>query len=93
MIRANVPTTSHNNIKDTMEDEKWLEPENYRKKIRLNYIKTFTKPLPNYCPECGGPLTTTLDEYETICTECGLVTSASIEYVSVTKIILPYGRH
>ena len=83
------------NIEEVMNPttDRWLEPENYRKKIRLNYIKTFQKPLPNYCPECGGPLTSTIDEDETICTECGLVTSASIEYVSVTKIILPYGRH
>lgn len=44
------------------------------------------------CPECET-LTITLSEdksYE-YCTECGLITRASIEYVAGHKIDLPYG--
>ena len=91
-----VPTNPLNNMKDSMnteKDERWLDPEGYQKKIRLAYIKSFNKPLPNYCPECHAKLTTTMDEDETICTRCGLITSMSIEYVGLTKIDLPYGRH
>ena len=73
-------------IEDTMTDRKWLNP-------RIFYLQTFVKPLPTKCPECGSPLTTTIDEDETICTQCGLITSASIEYVAGTKIIYDYGRH
>jgi len=69
-----------------MKDEKWLDP-------RLFFLKSFVKPLPNICPECGNELTTTIDEDETICTHCGLITSASIEYVAGKRIIYPYGRH
>ena len=68
------------------DDEKWLNP-------RLFFIKSISKPLPQYCPECRGLLDTTIDEDETICTNCGLVTSASIEYAAGIKIILPHGRH
>ena len=35
----------------------------------------------------------TIDDDETYCTHCGLVTSTSIEYVAGIKINLPYGRH
>lgn len=66
--------------------DQWLNP-------RLFYLKSFVKPKPNTCPECGGELSTTIDEDETICLECGLITSMSIEYVAGHKIILPYGRH
>jgi hypothetical protein len=68
---------------DNME---WINP-------RLFYLKSFVKPLPSTCPECGAVLTTTEDEDETICTGCGLITSMSIEYVGLQKIDLPYGRH
>ena len=61
--------------------------------IRVNYISSFSKPLPSYCPECGQLLTSTEDEDETICTGCGLITSMSIEYVAGERITLPYGRH
>lgn len=64
-----------------------------RKDPRLFFLKSFVKPLPTSCPECGCDLTSTLDEDETICTNCGLITSASIEYVGLRKIDLPYGRH
>lgn len=62
-----------------------------RQKSRLQYLRRLTLPLPNICPECDSPLEI-IDE-ETICTCCGLVTSASIEYCAGVKINLPYGRH
>ena len=61
--------------------------------IRLAYLETFVKPQRNYCPECGNALNTTEDNDETFCDACGLIVSASIEYVGVLKIDLPYGRH
>ena len=82
MIRDNV-------VEEVMKPKnkmEWFNP-------RLFYLMSFIKPLPNICPECGGELDSTIDEDETICKECGLVTSASIEYVSLRKIDLPYGRH
>ena len=66
------------------ENKRWLNP-------RLFYLKTFVIPQPTTCPECGNPLTTNEDEDETICTHCGLVTSASIGYVAGIPIDLPYG--
>ena len=62
----------------------WIDP-------RITYLKTFIKPLPHTCPECEGDL---LDgEAEQYCEKCGLVVTASIEYVGLKHIILPYGRH
>lgn len=61
---------------------------------RTHYIKSFlnTQKL-DKCPECGGKITyENEDEYEAYCTRCGLVTTASIEYVAGIKIDLPYGR-
>ena len=79
---------------EDMKNDEWLKTtEEKETEARLQYLKTFIKPLPNYCPECQGPLSSTIDEDETICTNCGLVTSGSIEYVSLTKIDYPYGRH
>ena len=75
-----------NIIIEDMKTEKWDNP-------RLFYLHKFVKPLPTSCPECGNELTSTLDQDETICTHCGLITSASIEYVGLRKIDLPYGRH
>lgn len=60
-----------------------------RKKFRINYLKTFIKPLTYICPECGHELHN--EEDEIICTHCGLITSASIRYVAGQKICLPYG--
>lgn len=78
---------------EDMNNEYWDKTQDeIKKELRLIYLKTFIKPLPPYCPECGEPLTTTEDEDETICTQCGLIVSASIEYVAGVKIILPYGR-
>ena len=82
-------------IEDKMnEDDEFLKTrEEKQKEARLAFLETFIKPLPNWCPECHSQLTTTEDEDETICTKCGLITSMSIEYVGITKIDLPYGRH
>lgn len=75
-----------NNIIRGHDEMKWKDP-------RIFFLKSFIKPLPTSCPECGHELTSTLDQDETICTHCGLITSASIEYVGLRKIDLPYGRH
>ena len=75
-----------NNIVRGTDEMKWLDP-------RLFFLKSFVKPRPSTCPECGAELTTTEDEDEIICTGCGLITSMSIEYVAGEKIVLPYGRH
>lgn len=92
MTKTNVLTTSHNNIEGTMNDQ-WLNPKKHQNRIRLAFIKSFNIPLPTICPECGNILLTSQDEDETLCSHCGLVTSASIEYVAGQKIDLPYGRH
>lgn len=93
MTKTNVLTTSHNNIEGTMNDKKWLNQKQHQNSIRLAFIKSFNIPLPTICPECGNILLTSQDEDETLCSHCGLVTSASIEYVAGQKIDLPYGRH
>ena len=72
--------------KDKMNNDKWK-----RKDPRIVYLNTFIKPLPNTCPECEGDLES--GEAESYCKACGLVVTASIEYVSGNHIILPYGRH
>lgn len=77
----------------TVTEIKELTSNQIQQLIRLSYLETFVKPQPSYCPECGAPITTMEDEDETICTYCGLITSASIEYVAGNKINLPYGRH
>ncbi len=57
---------------------------------RLQYLHSFTKPLPEYCPECGAELE--IDEYgETICKDCNLVCSGPIPYVGLKHIDYPYG--
>lgn len=73
-------------IERTNNMDKWENP-------RIYFLRKFVKPLPNTCPECGAELSTTIDEDETICTKCGLITSMSIEYVAGTRITLDYGRH
>ena len=65
----------------------------YAKSLRRIYINKCLnhKPL-NRCPECGGEIEySSEDEDEAYCKECGLITSASIQYVAGTKIDLPYG--
>lgn len=73
-----------NNIVRGTDEMKWKDP-------RLFFLKSFVKPRPSTCPECGAELTTTEDEDEAYCTDCGLVTSASNCYVAGFKIDLPYG--
>ena len=70
-----------------------LTREEIDKLIRLAYLETFVKPISSYCPECKSPLISNFDGDETTCSYCGLVTSASTEYVAGKKIRLPYGRH
>ena len=50
-----------NNIVRGTDEMKWKDP-------RLFFLKSFVKPHPSTCPECGAELTTTEDEDETICT-------------------------
>ena len=73
-------------VEENMNDWKKEDP-------RLLFLKSFIKPLPQFCPECDSELDHTIDEDETICSKCGLVTSTSIEYVAGQKIDLPHGRH
>jgi len=84
---------SHYNIRkkkiEKMKKEatkKWLNPRKY-------YINSFINHQSlNKCPECGAPIKySSEDEDEAYCTTCGLVTSASIQYVAGRKIHLPYG--
>lgn len=74
--------------KDKMNNtDKWKKRD-----PRIVYLNTFIKPLPTYCPECNSE--ELLDgEAERYCSKCGLVVTASIEYVGLERIILPYGRH
>lgn len=81
-----------NSIIEDMNNDEWLKTTEERKKERrLAYLKTFIKPNSNICPECHGKLTATIDEDEIICTKCGLITSASIQYAAGQQIDLPYG--
>jgi len=44
------------------------------------------------CPECGTfTIALSLDKSYEYCTECGLITRASIDYVAGQRIDLPYG--
>lgn len=45
----------------------------------------------NVCPDCGAETRTDYEHAETYCTECGLITQATIEYVGNKKIKYPYG--
>jgi type IV secretory pathway VirD2 relaxase len=80
--------------KVTEHDQEWLKTnEEKEAERRLAFLKTFVKPNSNVCPECYGVLSTTIDEDETLCEDCGLIVSMSIEYVAGQKIDLPHGRH
>lgn len=67
-------------------EKRWLNPRKY-------YINSFLNHEPlNRCPECGGLIEySSEDEDEAFCTECGLITSASSQYVAGVRIDLPYG--
>lgn len=68
------------------QEKKWLNPRKYYLNSFLNHESL------RYCPECGGEIEySSEDEDEAYCTRCGLVTSASIQYVAGIRIILPYG--
>lgn len=68
------------------QNKKWLNPRKYYLNSFLNHESL------RYCPECGGEVEySSEDEDEAYCTECGLITSASIRYVAGNKIDLPYG--
>ena len=74
--------------KDKMNNtDKWKKRD-----PRITYLNTFIKPLPTYCPECNSDKLVD-GEAERYCSKCGLVVTASIEYVGLKHIILPYGRH
>lgn len=66
--------------------DKWNNP-------RIHYLHKIIKSTSNTCPECEGKLTYDEQHSEHHCNDCGLVTSGPIEYVSLTKINYPYGRH
>ena len=57
---------------------------------RIRFLKTFIKPQSSTCPECDSELT--VDDDEIYCPKCGLVTSASYDYVAGVKITFPYGK-
>ena len=57
---------------------------------RIRFLRTFINPTPSTCPECEAELI--MDDYETYCPDCGLVTSTSIDYVGGVRIQLPYGK-
>lgn len=83
-------TMKRKKLKETMmqeQKEKWENPRGYYLKSILNHESL------KYCPECGHEIeySSTDDEDESYCTHCGLITSASIQYVAGIKIDLPYG--
>lgn len=68
------------------QNKKWMNPRKYFINSFLNHESL------KYCPECKGEIEySTEDEDEAYCTQCGLITSASTQYVAGTKIDLPYG--
>ena len=44
------------------------------------------------CPHCHNETTTDHHRAETYCTECGLVVSATIDYVGLRRIHYEYGK-
>lgn len=93
MITTNGPSNSYYNMKKNKfekmikeQEKKWLNPRKYFINSFLNH-----KSL-RYCPECGAEVEySSEDEDEAYCTKCGLITSASTQYVAGRKINLPYG--
>ena len=93
MITISGPTNSHYTMKKNKfekmkkeQEKKWLNPRKYYINSFLNHESL------RYCPECGAEVEYSYeDEDEAYCTHCGLVTSASIQYVAGRKINLPYG--
>ena len=71
--------------------DKWLEPEEYQKLQRLNYIISLKSHIPrSRCPHCKTH-TMKNDGWEEYCTICGLVTMTAYP-VSAGEIYHPiYG--
>ena len=48
----------------------------------------------NKCPDCKSynTMMTDMERAETYCTNCGLITSAAIDYVGLRKINYKHGR-
>ena len=68
------------------QNKKWLNPRKYYINSFLNHESL------KYCPECQGEIEySSEDEDEAYCTECGLIVTASSQYVAGFKIDLPYG--
>ena len=71
------------------EPDRWLEPEKYKKAVRLAYIKRMKSHIPNRCPNCKTPLT--VEGEQIVCLKCGLVTQDSYDYDAGMKYRLPHG--
>jgi len=71
------------------EIDSWLEPEDYRKALRLHYIKKMQSHIPRKCPKCGEELE--VDEEQIICPNCGLITQDSYNYQAGQHFTLPHG--
>lgn len=65
--------------------DKWLNP-------RLFYITSITQHMPQHCPECGSEIIEDEILAETYCSKCGLIITASYDYVAGVHFILPQGR-
>ena len=85
-----VPVMSNSIIEDDDKlPDKWLEPEDYKKVMRLNYIKSIQSHIRNYCPECHHKLI--VDDEQIYCPLCGLITQDSTCYIAGVKYYLPHG--
>ena len=80
----------HIGNQEIMSELRWKNPEVYEKVRRISYVLSFMNTEPIYsCPECRSSLES--DDAEVFCSRCGLVVTASIQYVAGEKIFLPYG--
>ena len=69
--------------------DRWLEPEDYRIRMRLNYIQSIQSHIPPKCPECNTHLI--IDDEQIYCPACGLVTQDSTMFNNGIKFNLPHG--
>lgn len=69
--------------------DQWLEPEKYKTKLRLHYIKSIQSHIPTKCPHCNTILE--VDEEQVYCPQCGLVTQDSYNYQAGQRFTLPHG--
>ena len=80
-------------VQEELGELKWLDPYLYDEIIRTHFINEMTNHENlSKCPECGTMTIKLSDtnDYE-YCTECGLITRASVKFVAGQKIDLPYG--